>query len=119
MKLFNDKRFVSVCVISTVMFTGISPAHAGAAINADAALALARQSGCMKCHSVAKEKEGPSFQKTAAKYKNKEGAEDRLFIHITTGEKAKFADGHEEEHKIIKSKDEREIRNLIQWILSN
>ena len=37
---------------------------------------------------------------------------------ITTGEKAKFPDGHEEDHKIIKTKDMNEIKNLVNWILS-
>jgi len=54
----------------------------------------------------------------AAKYKGKSGAEARLFTHITTGEIAKFPDGHEEEHKIIKTKDQAAIKNLIAWILS-
>jgi cytochrome c len=30
----------------------------------------------------------------------------------------KFEDGHEEEHKIVKSTDPKEIKNLVDWILS-
>src|SRR3954469_13078673 len=41
------------------------------AADAEAAQALARQNNCLKCHSVDKEKEGPAFKKTAAKYKGK------------------------------------------------
>ena len=37
--------------------------------------------------------------------------------HLTTGPKVKI-DGKEEEHKIIKAKDDAEIRNLARWILS-
>jgi cytochrome c len=90
------------------------------ALAADAAAAqtLARQSNCMKCHAVDKKKEGPSFQETAAKYKGKAGAEARLTTHITTGEKAKFDDGHEEDHPIVKTKDAAQIKNLIEWILA-
>ena len=83
-----------------------------------AARSLARQSNCFKCHNVDKKKEGPSFKDTAAKYAGKPGAQDRLVKHITSGEKAKFEDGHEEDHTIVKSKDDKEIRNLIDWILS-
>jgi len=88
------------------------------AVDAAAAEATARQNGCLKCHGVDKKKDGPSYREVAAKYKGKAGAEERLYTHITSGEKAKFPDGHEEEHKIIKTKDKAEIKNLIQWILS-
>lgn len=88
------------------------------ATGAAAAQTLARQHGCFKCHAIDKKKEGSSFREVAAKYKGKAGAEARLYTHITTGEKAKFADGHEEDHKILKTKDEKEIKNLISWILA-
>jgi cytochrome c len=102
-------------VAATAAFSFSAPAFAA---DAAAAETLARQNGCFKCHAVDKKKEGSPYREVAAKYKGKAGAEDRLYKHITTGEKAKFPDGHEEDHKIIKSKDEKEIRNLIQWILS-
>jgi hypothetical protein len=66
---------------------------------------------------------GPSksYKSVAAKYKGKASAEARLIEHITSGEKAKFPDGHEEEHKIVKTtppKDMEQIKNLVAWILS-
>ena len=87
------------------------------AVDAAAAEALARQQNCLKCHAVDKKKDGPSFKETAAKYKGKSEAEQRLITHITSGEKAKFPDGHEEEHKVIKA-SEADTKNLVQWILS-
>jgi len=87
-------------------------------VDAEAAKALARQNSCFKCHSVDKRKDGPSYREVAAKYKGKSDAEARLITHITTGEKAKFPDGHEEDHKIIKTKDMDKIKNLVNWILS-
>ena len=88
------------------------------AADAEAAKALARQNNCFKCHSVEKEKDGPAWKKVAEKYKDKPDAEQRLITHITSGEKAKFPDGHEEDHPIVKSKDPAQIKNLIDWILS-
>lgn len=89
------------------------------AADAEAAKASAKEHGCFKCHSVDKEKDGPTFQKVAAKYRGKANAEERLTTHITSGEKAKFPDGHEEEHKNIKGKASPEdIKNLVNWILS-
>lgn len=96
----------------------VSAAPAYAAPDAEAAQALAKKSGCMKCHAVDKSKKGPSFQKTAAKWKGKADAEAKLTDNITKAPKVKFEDGSEEEHKIVESKDPKEIKNLVQWILA-
>ncbi len=91
------------------------------AVDAEAAKSLARQNNCFKCHAVDKDKDGPSYKKVAEKFRGKANAEARLIEHITSGEKAKFPDGHEEEHKIVKTsppKDMDQIRNLVDWILA-
>ena len=94
----------------------LAAAHARAQ-DVGAAEALTKKSGCMKCHSVSADKDGPSFKKTAAKYKGKPDAEAALYKHVTTGPTVKV-DGKEERHEIIKSKDDREIKNAIAYILS-
>ena len=86
-------------------------------MDTSAAEALLKKSGCMKCHSVSADKDGPAFKKTAAKYKGKADAEAAVTKHITTGPTVKV-DGKEERHEIIKSKDDREIKNAIAYILS-
>jgi len=94
---------------------------AHAAVDADAAKRLATQNNCFKCHSVEKDKDGPAYKKVAEKFRGKPDAEARLIEHITSGEKAKFPDGHEEEHKIVKTsppKDMEQIKNLVRWILA-
>lgn len=88
------------------------------AIDVEAAQTLARQSGCFKCHSVERKKDGPAYRDVAAKYRGKTDAQATLFVHITTGPIVEFPDGHEEEHKVIKTTDKDEINNLISWILS-
>ena len=82
-----------------------------------AAEALAKSSNCSKCHSVDKKKDGPSYKETAAKYKGKSDAEAKLIKHISTGPTIKI-DGVEEQHQIVKTKDDLEIKNLIHYILS-
>ena len=69
---------------------------AHAEVDADAAKALAKQNNCFRCHGVDKDKDGPAFTKSAAK----------------------FPDGHEEAHTILKVDDPKEMNNLIAWILS-
>lgn len=108
----------SLVLGALVAFAGASYPGGARAADENAAKLLARQSNCFKCHSVAKKKEGPAWHDVAVKYKGKPEAEAKLIRHITTGEKAKFDDGHEEDHAIVKSKDPAQIKNLIDWILS-
>lgn len=89
-----------------------------APVDANAAQMLARQSKCMKCHAVDVKKEGPAWKDVATKYLDNPGAEDKLYKHVTTGRKAKFSDGHEESHPIVKTSDPDRINNLVDWILS-
>ena len=91
------------------------------AVDVDAAKALAKQNNCLKCHAIDKDKDGPSYHSVAEKFKGNPKAEEILINHITSGEKAKFPDGHEEEHKIVKTsppKDMAQVKNLVQWILA-
>ncbi|MDH3459840.1 MAG: c-type cytochrome [Burkholderiaceae bacterium] len=108
--------------MTAALVTGISALVLGAAapcfaVDVDAAKALAKKSNCTKCHAVDKKKDGPSFKETAAKYKGKADAEEKLYTHLTTNPMVKV-DGNEEEHDNLKAKDEAEIRNVIAYILS-
>lgn len=106
---------VAVAIASTVALTVPSGA---AAADAAAAQALARQSNCFKCHAVDKNKEAPSWTELATKLKGDKDAQGKIVKHLTTGPKVKFLDGHEEEHPIIKTKDQDQIKNLADWILT-
>ena len=86
-------------------------------VDVAAAEALAKRSNCTKCHSIDKKKDGPPYKETAAKYKGKSDAEAKLVKHITTGPTIKI-DGVEEQHQIVKTKVDSEIKNLVQYILS-
>jgi cytochrome c len=88
------------------------------AVDADGAQALAKKNDCTKCHAVDKDKKGPSYKKIAAKYKGKADGEEKATKNITTATKVKLADGTEEDHKIIDTKDAAQIKNLVQWILA-
>ena len=57
------------------------------------------------------------FKETAAKYKGKPDAEAALFKHLTTNPKVKV-DGKEELHDTLKTKNEAEIKNVVEYILS-
>jgi cytochrome c len=95
----------------------LAPSAAVAQVDAVAAEALAKKSGCLKCHSVTQKKDAPAYKDVAAKYKGKPDAEKVLLTFITTGPKIKV-DGKEEEHDVLKTKNEAEARNVVAWILS-
>lgn len=119
---FKIERLLAVLAAAAAlaMATNVAAADETAAVqvDGDAAEVLARREGCLKCHSPTKDKEGPSFRKIAAKYKDKPDAEERLQKHVRSGELVRFPDGEEEEHRIIRSKDENAVTNLIRWILA-
>ena len=102
---------------SAVAATLLAAAVPAQAQDVAAAEALAKKSNCMKCHSVSAKKEGPPFKETAAKYKGKADAENKLVVHLTTSPKIKV-DGVEEEHANLKTKNEAEVRNVVKWILA-
>jgi len=103
---------------ASALIAAMTMSASAVALDAAKAQQVARQNDCFKCHAVDKKKDGPSYQEIAARYKGKPDAEARLVKHFNSGEKAKFPDGHEEEHKIIKTKDPEAQKNLAQWILS-
>jgi cytochrome c len=90
---------------------------AQAAVDVEAATKALKDNGCTKCHSVDKTKKGPSFQKTAAKYKGKADAEAKLNTFLTSSPKVKV-DDVEEEHKAVPAKEAAQLKNMIQFILS-
>ncbi len=102
---------IAICVATA------SAALAAQEVDVAAAEALLKESKCGKCHSVDKQKDGPSFKKTAATYAGKADAQARLIKHITSGPMVKI-DGVEEEHPKVKSKDDGATRNLVRYILS-
>lgn len=111
----------SIRWLGAAIAAGLFASSAAFAVDVEAAKELARANNCFNCHAVSKAKDGPPYKDVAAKYKGKAEAEQRLITHITSGEKAKFPDGHEEAHKIVKTdppKDMNQIKNLVQWILS-
>lgn len=94
------------------------PAAAQSAVDAGAAEALMKKSGCLKCHSVSAKKEGPPFKETAAKYKGKADAEKTVTDQVTKAPKVKFPDGSEDTHDVVETKDPAAIKNLVEYILA-
>ncbi len=100
------KMKIALAVAGIAVFGLVGNASA---TDAAAAEAMMKAEKCTKCHDVAKDKKGPSFKTTAAKYKGKADAEATLTKMLTTG----TAD-----HDPVGSKDAKAIKNLVTFILA-
>jgi len=115
MKSISTTKMLLASAVAGLTLGTVPAVHA---VDAAAAEKLARQEGCLRCHGIDRAKDGPSYKELAAKLKSKPDAEAKVIKHLSSGIKVKFEDGHEEDHKIPKTKDPEQIKNLVQWILS-
>src|SRR5262245_12393155 len=95
----KTKLFVAVLGSSLSLFFGNAQAQ-----DAKAGEAAVKKSGCLKCHSVSADKDGPSYKSVAAKYKGQADAAAKL---------EKFVAGH---HGGPKPKEE--AKNVVAFVLS-
>jgi cytochrome c len=93
---------------------------AGAAVDEEAATALLKENGCLKCHDITRTKKGPAYKKVAAKYKDKPRAEakQKLLDNVTKEPMVELEDGSKEKHKVIDTKDPKQLDNLFEFILT-
>jgi len=102
---------------AALLVAGLKPAAFAADVDEAAAESLARKSGCLKCHSTTRDKDGPSYKSVAAKYKGKADAQQKLVAFLSTPSKIKV-DGKEDTHKPLETKSEADVANVAGWILT-
>ncbi len=111
------KPVLSLTAMLFLAFAGLTTAWAQ--VDADAAEALAKKNACFKCHANDKAKIGPPYKRIAARLKTKPDGVETIIEHITTGPLIELPDGSHEKHKIIDTRDPKELNNLARWILSH
>lgn len=99
--------FLSVVGGAFCMFAGVAQAQ-----EAEAAL---KKNGCLKCHSVSAEKDGPSYKSVAAKYKGQKDAAGKLAGELKKG--TMKVDGKDVKHAAFKGSD-AELKSVVTYILS-
>ncbi len=110
----------SLSILSATVLLALSAmSPAQAAVDVEAAKLLAKVNDCLKCHAASKDKKGPSMKKIADKYKGKAGAQESVIKGFTVEHTVKLTDGTEEKHKIIDTKDPKELKNMADWYLSH
>jgi len=112
------KSKVSLALAAALFASMVAFNPAVAAVDAKQAEKLMKSNKCSSCHHATKTKSGPSLQKMAEDLKGKADAEQLVITAITTGPEVEI-DGEKEKHKVIKIKDEVQLKNLAQWILAH
>lgn len=105
-------------LLAAIFLASFSLSVAAQTFDEDAAVSLAKKSGCLKCHSIEKRKKAPSYKEIAAKFRSKADAEAVLIKHLTEAPVVKTEDGDDESHAQIKSDNREEILNVVRWVLS-
>ena len=82
------------------------------AAQAQDAQALLKKDGCLKCHSVSSDKDGPSYKSVAARYQGKADAAATLQAALKSGKI-----GKEGKHAAFKGSD-AELKSVVDYILS-
>ena len=70
-----------------------------------AGAAAVKKGGCLICHAVSADKDGPSFKKSAAKYK---GEPAKLQAFLKSGK---------DKHPVVKS--DADLKNIVAYVLSH
>lgn len=108
-----------VSVACAALFVA-APAHS--AVDVAAAKALAKSNDCLKCHAADKEKKGPSMKEIADKYRGKPEGQEKAIKNMTEGYEVELrpkGSGKKENHKVIDTKDPKELKNMADWYLSH
>lgn len=100
------KQIAVVALAAGLAWTPFSQAQ-----DTKAAEAAIKSGGCLKCHSVSADKDGPAYKKVAAKYKGKADAAATIEGELKAGKVGK------EKHAVFKGSD-ADLKQVISYILS-
>ena len=92
-------------------------ATSASALTDDEVKSLMKKNNCFKCHAENKAKDGPSYHEIAEKNRGKPDIEAKFYKRVTSYEKVEIK-GKQEDHEPLKTKDDAEIKAIVQWILS-
>lgn len=99
-----------ILTASLLLVTG-----AAQALDEAAAIELAKNSGCMSCHSAKEKVVGPSFSAVAEKYKDDKDAVATLAQSIQNGSKGKWGRIPMPPHASLSAGD---VKTLAQWVMA-
>ncbi len=107
-------RLTSLIIPPLFLALSLSPLSAQA-LNVQKEL---QKQGCLKCHAISRDKNGPSIKDTAKKYRELDDGIAALRAHLANTTDIEV-DGEKEQHKMFESKSDGDIDDVIEWILSH
>ena len=87
-----------------LVLLAVTALGASSGVQAQDGAAAVKKNGCLKCHAVGSDKDGPSFKKSAAKYKGEGG---KLEAYLKAGK---------DKHPVVKS--DGDLKAIVAYILS-
>lgn len=110
---FSASRFAMLGLFSALLMNVTT----ASALSDDEVKSLMKKNNCFKCHAENKAKDGPSYKEVAEKNRGKPDIEAKFYKRVTSYEKVEIK-GKQEDHEPLKTKDDAEIKAVVQWILS-
>ena len=72
---------------------------------------------CFKCHSITSEKVGPAYVNVSKKFNEDPDGRQKIHTHLTTSPEIEV-EGRKETHVNLKSGGDKDIDQVISWLLS-
>lgn len=102
----------SLLITASLLAAASTSVHA---VDAAAAIELAKANGCLSCHSAQEKVVGPAYAAIAAKYKDDKDAVANLVQSIQYGSKGKWGRIPMPAHPSMNAAD---IKTLAQWVMT-
>ena len=102
----------SLLLLTSLLAGASTSVHA---LDAAAAIELAKANGCLSCHAMQDKVVGPSYAAIAAKYKDDKDAVSNLVQSIQYGSKGKWGRIPMPAHPGMNAAD---IKTLAQWVMT-
>lgn len=110
---FSASRLAMLGLFSALLMNVSS----ASALSDDEVKSLMKKNNCFKCHAENKAKDGPSYKEIAEKNRDKPDIAAKFYKRVTTLQKVEIK-GKEEDHEPLKTKDDAEIKAIVQWVLT-
>jgi cytochrome c len=102
----------TLLLLASGLLLACGAAHA---VDEAAAIELAKNNGCLSCHSAKEKVVGPAYSSVAEKYKDDKDAVANLVQSIQYGSKGKWGRIPMPPHPSMSAAD---IKTLAQWVMS-
>src|SRR5213593_2765078 len=103
-RLFEGAKSLALCaVLSTPAVWAAQPEQ------------MAKDAGCLSCHSISEKVVGPSFKSVAEKYRGQSDAVNQLVQSVRNGSKGTWGRIPMPAHNALAEAD---VKTIVEWVLA-